>query len=92
MTGGVAYVWDPDGTFPERCNRQLVDLDPLDDEDRAELRELLVEHHARTDSAVAERILEGGEAAIRQFVKVMPREYKRIINERKQVGTVGAQA
>ncbi|HEY8466852.1 MAG TPA: glutamate synthase large subunit [Solirubrobacterales bacterium] len=92
MTGGVAYVWDPDGTFPERCNRQLVDLDPLEDEDRAELRELLVEHHARTDSAVAERILEGGEAAIEQFVKVMPREYKRIINERKQVGTVGAQA
>jgi glutamate synthase domain-containing protein 2/glutamate synthase domain-containing protein 1/glutamate synthase domain-containing protein 3 len=92
MTGGVAYVWDPEGKFPGRCNRQLVDLDPLDEEDRAELRGLLVEHHARTDSAVAERILESGEAALEQFVKVMPREYKRIISERRQVGTVGAQA
>ena len=57
MTGGTAYVHDPDGTFAERCNQELVDLERLEAEDRVELRELLLEHHRRTGSTVAERIL-----------------------------------
>ncbi len=82
MTGGVAFVHDPNRIFETRCNRQLVDLDPLDDSDRLRLRELLREHSRRTGSDPAERVLEGGEEGLDQFIKVMPREYKRVLTER----------
>ncbi len=88
MTGGTAYVWDPRDRFPGRCNRDLVDLEELGEEDRSELRELLVEHHARTGSAVAERILASYAETANEFVKVMPREYKRVIEERKKLSSV----
>ncbi len=88
MTGGTAFVWDPRKRFPGRCNRDLVDLEELTDEDRAELRDLLVEHHARTGSAVAERILASYAETADEFVKVMPREYKRVIEERKKLSSV----
>ncbi len=88
MTGGSAFVWDPRGRFPSRCNRDLVDLEELTEEDRSELRDLLVEHHARTGSVVAERILASFDETCGQFVKVMPREYKRVIEERKKLGSV----
>ena len=73
MTGGIAYVHDPDGTFSERCNQELVDLERLEAEDRVELRELLLEHHRRTGSTVAERILASPGEGPERFVKVMPR-------------------
>ena len=60
----------------------------LTEEDHAELRDLLVEHHARTGSAVAERILASFATTADEFVKVMPREYKRVIEERKKLGSV----
>jgi glutamate synthase domain-containing protein 3 len=92
MTGGVAYVHDPEGTFALRCNRDLVDIEPLEAEDRVELRELLLEHHRRTGSTVAERILAGAGEGPERFVKVMPREYKRVIEERAKLATVGVTA
>ena len=92
MTGGVAYVHDPEGRFSERCNRALVDLEDPGPEDRAELRELLLEHHKRTGSAAAERVLGRGPGALGEFLKVMPREYKRIIDQRRRLGTVGVTA
>ncbi len=82
MSGGIAYVWDPDGQFPKYCNDLTVDLDPLDDKDVAELRAIIEEHRASTGSAVAERILANWEQAVRQFVKVMPTDYKRVLSER----------
>jgi glutamate synthase (NADPH) large chain len=88
MTGGSAFVFDPRGRFPDRCNHQLVELEELTEEDHFELRDLLVEHHARTRSAVAERILASFDETSEQFVKVMPREYKRVIEERKKLGSV----
>ena len=88
MTGGSAFVHDPRGRFGGRCNRDLVDLDEMTEEDHAELRDLLVEHHARTRSAVAERILASFDETAEQFVKVMPREYKRVIEERRKLGSV----
>jgi len=60
----------------------------MTEEDHAELRDLLVEHHARTRSAVAERILASFDETAEQFVKVMPREYKRVIEERRKLGSV----
>jgi glutamate synthase (NADPH) large chain len=92
MTGGVAYVHDPDDTFRQRCNQALVDLEDPGPEDRAELRDLLLEHHRRTGSPVAERILGRGPSALDEFTKVMPREYKRIILERRRLATVGVTA
>ena len=83
MSGGIAYVWDPEGRFPPQCNPEMVDLDPLvDAADVAELQ-ALIENHARyTGSTVASAILERWNEAKGEFVKVMPRDYKRVLAER----------
>ena len=81
MSGGVAYVLDPDGTFGQRCNMELVGFDALDEADVAELHALIEEHHLRTQSPVAARILREWEATLPQFVKVMPHDYKRALRE-----------
>ena len=82
MSGGIAYVYDPEGQFPGRCNMELVDLDPLEEHDEAELRDLVAEHAARTGSPVARRLLAGWDAQVRRFLKVMPGDYKRALAER----------
>jgi glutamate synthase domain-containing protein 2/glutamate synthase domain-containing protein 1/glutamate synthase domain-containing protein 3 len=83
MSGGVAYVYDVGRRFAERCNAELVDLDPLAPEDDEELRALIAEHAQRTGSLVARNILSQWERGARErFVKVMPREYKRVLAER----------
>jgi glutamate synthase domain-containing protein 2/glutamate synthase domain-containing protein 1/glutamate synthase domain-containing protein 3 len=82
MSGGVAYVWDPGEDLAARCNHELVELELLDEHDEAELRELVAEHANRTGSPVARRLLAGWDAAVRRFVKVMPRDYKRVLEER----------
>ena len=69
MSGGIAYVLDPGGTFAARCNMELVGFDEIDETDAIELHELIEEHHLRTLSPVAARILEDWEAwlpALRQ--------------------------
>ena len=79
MSGGVAYVYDRDATFPSRLNTDLVDLDPLDDDDRERVRALVERHRDETGSTVAERLLAGWSIEVGRFVKVMPRDYKRVI-------------
>jgi glutamate synthase domain-containing protein 2/glutamate synthase domain-containing protein 1/glutamate synthase domain-containing protein 3 len=81
MSGGVAYVLDEDGGFGGRCNTELVDFDPLEQEDVELLRALIEEHRDRTGSAVAARVLERWEETLRSFVKVMPFDYKRALRE-----------
>ena len=81
MSGGIAYVLDPDGTFPARCNDELVDLDSVDEADAIELRELIAEHAERTGSTVATRVLEHFDELLPVFVKVFPRDYKRALAE-----------
>jgi glutamate synthase (NADPH/NADH) large chain/glutamate synthase (ferredoxin) len=81
MSGGVAYVLDADGTFGERCNMGLVGFDTIDASDAIELHELIEEHHLRTQSPVAARILSDWEAHLPRFVKVMPHDYKRALKE-----------
>ena len=84
MSGGVAYVWDVAGDFNIKCNLGMVALeDVVAEEDVAELRELLELHQQATSSTVAERLLNDWTSAIRQFVKVMPIDYKRVL-ERAQ--------
>jgi glutamate synthase domain-containing protein 2/glutamate synthase domain-containing protein 1/glutamate synthase domain-containing protein 3 len=82
MSGGIAYVYDPEGAFPRRCNTELVDIEPLEEHDEAELRDLVAEHAARTGSPVARRLLAGWDAQVRRFLKVMPGDYKRALAER----------
>ncbi|HVM69139.1 MAG TPA: glutamate synthase large subunit, partial [Gaiellaceae bacterium] len=79
MSGGVAYVLDADGRFTERCNHELVALEPVEDD--AELRALVEEHAARTGSAVATRLLADWQAALPRFVAVMPHDYRRALRD-----------
>ena len=79
MSGGIAYVLDADGTFPERCNQAIVDLESLDAADEIEVRELIGEHVMRTGSPVGQRVLDGWESMRDRFVKVFPVDYKRVL-------------
>jgi glutamate synthase domain-containing protein 2/glutamate synthase domain-containing protein 1/glutamate synthase domain-containing protein 3 len=83
MSGGIAYVYDLSRRFAERCNTELVDLEPLSPQDDQELRALIAEHAQRTGSLVARNILsDWNKGARERFVRVMPREYRRILEER----------
>jgi glutamate synthase (NADPH/NADH) large chain len=82
MSGGLAFVHDPDGTLWQRTNRDLVDLDPLDEDDRAWLRELVSRHLEETGSAVAERILSDWWSEADRFRKVFPKDFKRVLRAR----------
>ncbi|QEH34024.1 Ferredoxin-dependent glutamate synthase 1 [Aquisphaera giovannonii] len=85
MSGGMAFVLDEAGDFPRRCNRDMVDLEPLAEPEDIELvRDLLIQHAGYTGSAVAARLLKGWDEAVGKFVKVMPRDYRRALEERKK--------
>jgi glutamate synthase (NADPH/NADH) large chain len=79
MSGGVAYVHDPGGEFPQRVNREMVDLEPLDEEDRRAVEALCRRHYELTGSRVAARVLAGLAEELARFVKVMPRDYRRVL-------------
>jgi glutamate synthase (NADPH/NADH) large chain/glutamate synthase (ferredoxin) len=82
MSGGVAYVLDDDGTFERRCNFELVAFDDINEDDERHLHDLVSEHEERTGSPVAARLLEDWRTALGRFVKVMPNDYKRVLEER----------
>ncbi len=83
MSGGIAYVWDPEGSFPRQCNTEMYELEAVSDpEDVLELKTLIENHHQYTDSTVAKTVLDNWEASLGQFVKVMPTDYKRVLLER----------
>ena len=85
MSGGVAYIWDPENNFPSNCNMEMVELESVEDaEDIAELQGLIEEHAERTGSTVAAEVLDNWSTTLGQFVKVMPTDYKRVLLERKQ--------
>jgi glutamate synthase (ferredoxin) len=84
MSGGIAYVFDEAGTFGARCNLELVDLEEVEPGDALELHELIEEHHLRTLSPVAARVLADWDALLPRFVKVMPRDYKRALREQAE--------
>ena len=79
MSGGIAYVYDPDEVFASKVNYEMVELEPLDDDDRAFLRETITSHRDFTASAVADRVLSDWDVAVATFRKVMPRDYKRVL-------------
>jgi glutamate synthase domain-containing protein 3 len=84
MSGGIAYVYDRDRGFKARCNLELVDLEELGENDETEVRALISEHAQRTGSLVARNVLASWERERARFVKVMPRDYKRVLQERAE--------
>jgi glutamate synthase (ferredoxin) len=90
MSGGIAYVFDTDGSFALNCNIDMVDFETLEAlTERTWVREVVARHVALTGSTVGERILEGWPSLHRQFVVVMPREFKRM---RDAAADAGAQS
>jgi glutamate synthase domain-containing protein 3 len=80
MSGGIAYVLDVTGTFPKRCNREMVELEALDLAEDADLvRDLIRRHVSYTGSDHAARVLDAWRDMAALFVKVMPRDYKRVL-------------
>jgi glutamate synthase domain-containing protein 2/glutamate synthase domain-containing protein 3 len=81
MSGGIAFVYDPDGDFHVRCNPGLVDLKTMNAQSCQDLRYMLERHVQYTGSSVAERILANWDEEITRFVRVMPRDYARVLRE-----------
>jgi glutamate synthase (NADPH/NADH) large chain len=80
MSGGFAYIYDVKGNFISMCNQEMVDLDPVENGDVAELRKMISEHYKYTDSTVAKFILDDFENQLKNFIKVFPKDYKKILN------------
>jgi glutamate synthase domain-containing protein 2/glutamate synthase domain-containing protein 1/glutamate synthase domain-containing protein 3 len=83
MSGGVAYVYDLDARFRDRCNLSMVELNKLDSQDMESLSRLLHNHYKYTQSTIAKKIIDDFEVSVKRFVKVMPLEYKRILEQKK---------
>ncbi len=84
MSGGFAYVLDDDNRFRRRCNPAMIDLELIsaDNDDAEWLRQIITTHHELTGSLLAAEILADWDAQLQRFVRVFPREYRRVLNER----------
>ena len=84
MSGGIAYVWDPEGHFDYFCNMEMVELSLVEESaSRNELRELIHQHWAHTDSELARRMLDDWPHYVDQFIEVIPIEYKKVLQDEK---------
>lgn len=82
MSGGIAYIFDPKNKFLTNCNLGTVELEKVEtDEDIAQLRTLIKYHQTHTGSTVARDVLNDWDTTVKQFVKVMPTDYKRVLKE-----------
>ncbi len=88
MSGGIAWVYNPASTFEENCNKEMVDLDPLTAQDEEQITTLLRKHIHLTGSQVAKDLLANWNEAALQFVKVYPKEYKKVL-QKLQYQTIG---
>jgi glutamate synthase (ferredoxin) len=90
MSGGEAYVYDPDGSFAKRCNFEMIDLEKLvNPSEIDEIEAMIQRHYEYTDSPVAKEMLENWGATVQKFAKVMPRDYKRVMDAVAQVAAEG---
>ncbi|MBN1776438.1 MAG: glutamate synthase subunit alpha, partial [Clostridiales bacterium] len=98
MSGGIAYVYDPDGVFRNRCNTEMVHLDcpeGLDEREKETVRALIEKHHRYTESEKAAAILKDFENSASLFVRIIPTEYEqmlRAISRKEEDGLHGADA
>src|SRR5205823_7460431 len=84
MSGGIAWVYDPEQALSINCNAEMVDLDSLTPADEEQIVTLLRKHAQLTGSQVAQRLLADWEVTKHQFVKVFPKEYKRVLQQQLQ--------
>jgi len=84
MSGGIAYVWNKTGDFELRCNKEMVELEPISSEDAAVVQEMLRKHGEYTGSPVAANFLKNWDSLSKQFVKVIPVEYKKALQAQKE--------
>lgn len=90
MSGGIAYVYDPENSFIKRCNLEMVLLERVEEaEEAAELHKLISRHAELTGSAAAGRILDSWEASLSKFVRVIPKDYKRMLEQIRKVEQTG---
>jgi len=80
MSGGIAYIYDEDGDFRKRCNMDMVGLEILDKDDEDTISGLLNNHYKYTDSSLAKTVMDKFEETKKRFVKVMPIEYKKVLD------------
>ncbi len=91
MSGGIAYVYDSVGNFPSLCNMEMVDLEKVESQSDVEfVRQMLENHHRHTGSPVARAMLDDFDKEIRWFVKVMPRDYRRVMEHLAEVEAAAA--
>lgn len=85
MSGGIAYVWDPKGDFDYFCNMEMVELSLIEDvADNRELHRLISAHYKHTRSPLAARMLDDWDSYVGQFLKVIPIEYKKVLEAEKE--------
>ena len=82
MSGGIAWVYDVKGKFANNCNKEMVDLDDCDENDKNDLYNFIQKHLQYTGSTVAKFILSDFENQFKNFVKVFPRDYKKVLQEK----------
>ncbi|HEY1021735.1 MAG TPA: hypothetical protein VGE06_05455, partial [Flavisolibacter sp.] len=87
MSGGIAYVYDVKGTFTTLCNKEMVDLDPVDSTDAAEVKQMIEDHYRYTGSTVARFVLDDFENQVKNFIKVFPKDYKKVLLSKKVEAT-----
>ncbi|MDZ4826019.1 MAG: glutamate synthase large subunit [Actinomycetota bacterium] len=83
MSGGFAYVWDPDQSLHRRMNHDMCDIDQMDEEDIDWLRGVVTMHMELTGSEVAERILSKWWRSVASFTKIFPKDYKRVLEAQR---------
>jgi glutamate synthase (ferredoxin) len=90
MSGGVAYILDEAGDFPSRCNMELVGLEKLEDADEIEeVWKLIQRHQTYTKCQRVAKMLADWKSFVPKFVKVMPQDYKRVLQSLKKVQSQG---
>jgi glutamate synthase (ferredoxin) len=93
MSGGMAYVFDPAGMFARRCNREMVDLEAVDALEDIELLQRLIRQHVDyTGSELGARILVEWDTVLPSFVKIMPRDYRRVLQAQAKAAAAGREA
>jgi len=83
MSGGIAYIYDNDATFKDKCNMSMVELEKPNDDDLETIKNLLANHNKYTQSLIAKKILDNFSREKGKFIKVMPLEYKRVLEGEK---------
>ncbi len=90
MSGGIAYVVDEDGDFSRRCNKEMVALTCLDDEEEIEaVKDMIFRHAEYTGSGRATELLLAWDECLTKFVRVIPHDYRRVLETKKQIGLGG---